>query len=57
MVKCKYCGRVMLPGYERCDVCNVAWQDGYRAGWQKHASQLDDVLDELKKLTRTDDGG
>ena len=52
---CKYCGKKVVKGNLRCDLCNLVWQDGHKYGIRSAKVDLRMILDDLKTLATLED--
>ena len=50
MSKCIYCGTKIEKGRLRCDVCDKAWQEGFRDGGNALKDELRAMKNDFKRL-------
>lgn len=48
--KCKYCGREIHSSNIRCYICDLSWQEGFRAGKKDIKERLNETFQSIKNL-------
>jgi len=52
--QCKYCGAVIPIECIRCQVCDVAWQDGWECGVEETKDEIREIVSTIMNLVCTE---